>query len=282
MTIPSPPAGWYADPWRVANWRWWDGSQWSGYTDHQPLVATTATGAYVPVPTVEDQSRPIRAGWIALLGAVGGVVGSLVVYFVLERLIGVDRTSPWLTLAVQLGLWIPLVTACVVAVRTHGSGSLRDLGFTVRWIDLALGLGFGVAALIGVGNIARALKSIGIEPHRESLMEPLRRSTLTTIVIVFIAVIGAPIVEELFFRGLLMSGLVSRWGAAIGVIVQAGLFGLVHLGPTDARGNLGVFLLIAPLGAMLGILRYSFKRLGPGIVTHALYNAAIVTFVLSR
>lgn len=113
-------------------------------------------------------------------------------------------------------------------------------------------------------------------------MEPLRRSTLTTIIIVIIAVIGAPIVEELFFRGLLMSGLVSRWGAAIGIILQAVLFGLVHLGPTDARGNLGVFLLIAPLGAMLGILRYSFKRLGPGIVTHALYNAAIVTYVLSR
>src|SRR4249920_2329966 len=94
---------------------------------------------------------------------------------------------------------------------------------------------------------------------------------LTVVVIVFIAVIGAPFVEELFFRGLVMSGLVSRWGAAIGIISQAVLFGVVHLGPTDARGNLGVFLLIAPLGAMLGVLRYGYKRLGPGMFTHAFY-----------
>jgi membrane protease YdiL (CAAX protease family) len=102
------------------------------------------------------------------------------------------------------------------------------------------------------------------------------------VVIVFIAVIGAPFVEELFFRGLVMSGLVSRWGAAIGIVSQAVLFGVVHLGPTDARGNLGVFLLIAPLGAMLGVLRYEYKRLGPGMFTHAFYNAVIVAVALSR
>lgn len=281
MTMSSPPAGWYADPWRVANWRWWDGGQWTGYTDHQPVVAPNPYAAVPVAPTPVDHTRPIRAGWLALGGAVGGVALSVVVYVVL-RLFGVARNSPLLTLAVQFGLWIPLVSVCVIAVRRHGSGSLRDLGFTVRGIDLALGLGFAVASLIGVGNVARALKSIGIEPHRESLMDPLRRGTLTTVVIVFIAVIGAPVVEELFFRGLLMGGLVSRWGAAVGIIVQAVLFGLVHLGPADARGNLGVFLLIAPLGAVLGVLRYGFKRLGPGIVTHALYNAAIVAVALSR
>jgi Protein of unknown function (DUF2510) len=28
---PQPP-GWYADPWRTAMWRWWDGQQWTGRT----------------------------------------------------------------------------------------------------------------------------------------------------------------------------------------------------------------------------------------------------------
>jgi membrane protease YdiL (CAAX protease family) len=152
----------------------------------------------------------------------------------------------------------------------------------VRWIDLPLGVGFGFAALIGAGVIARFLQDIGVQPHRSSLVDPLRRSPLTVVVIVFIAVIGAPFVEELFFRGLVMSGLVSRWGAAIGIVSQAVLFGVVHLGPTDARGNLGVFLLIAPLGAMLGVLRYEYKRLGPGMFTHAFYNAVIVAVALSR
>jgi hypothetical protein len=27
-----PPPGWHADPWQEASMRWWDGTQWSGYT----------------------------------------------------------------------------------------------------------------------------------------------------------------------------------------------------------------------------------------------------------
>ena len=27
-----PPPGWHADPWHEASMRWWDGTQWSGYT----------------------------------------------------------------------------------------------------------------------------------------------------------------------------------------------------------------------------------------------------------
>ena len=108
----------------------------------------------------------------------------------------------------------------------------------------------------------------------------MHRSALTVVVVLFIAVVGAPFVEELFFRGLLMSGLVARFGAALGIIVQAVVFGLVHLGPTDARGNLGVFLLIAPVGAVLGVLRFGYKRLGTGMFTHAAYNAIIMAIAL--
>jgi membrane protease YdiL (CAAX protease family) len=183
---------------------------------------------------------------------------------------------------VQLGLWSGLLWACRYAVERHGTGSLRDLGLRVRAIDLALGLGYGVAALIGVGIIASALAHLGIEPHRASLVEPMHRSALTVIVVLIIAVIGAPFVEELFFRGLLMSGFVDRFGVPLGIVLQAIVFGLVHLGPTDARGNLGVFLLIAPVGAVLGVLRLGYKRLGTGMLTHAVYNAIIMTIVLAR
>jgi membrane protease YdiL (CAAX protease family) len=170
----------------------------------------------------------------------------------------------------------------VIAVRRHGTGRLRDLGLRARWVDLPMGIGFGLACLFGVGIIAAAIRSIGIEPHRAGLLEPLHRNALTVVVVLFIAVVGAPFVEELFFRGLLMSGLVARFGTALGIILQAIVFGLVHLGPTDARGNLGVFLLIAPVGAALGLLRFGFKRLGTGMFTHASYNAVIMAVALLR
>ena len=79
-----------------------------------------------------------------------------------------------------------------------------------------------------------------------------------------------------------MSGLVVRFGATAGIVLQAVVFGLVHLGPTDARGNLGVFLIIAPVGAVLGVLRFGYKRLGTGMLTHAVYNTVIMTVALTR
>jgi membrane protease YdiL (CAAX protease family) len=271
----SPPPGWYPDPWRVAHWRWWDGRSWTGYTEQQYGAVAYAA------PRAPDETRPVRAGWTALVGMVAGVVLSIVVYVVL-RVAGVATGNPLLALAAQCGLWSGLLWACVHAVRRHGTGRLRDLGLRIRGVDAALGLGYGIAALIGVGMIAALLVRIGITPHRASLVEPMHRSALTVVVVLFIAVVGAPFVEELFFRGLLMSGFVDRFGAATGIVLQAVVFGLVHLGPTDARGNLGVFLLIAPVGAILGILRFGYKRLGTGMCTHAVYNAVILTVVLAR
>jgi len=272
-----PPPGWYADPWHVTRWRWWDGTAWTGYTDQQ--YAAVLAPARGPAPV--DESVPIRAGWIAILGAVAGVVLSIAVYLLLRFGLGVGRRSPLLLLGSQLGLWTGLVGACVVAVRRHGTGRLRDLGMRFRAVDLPLGIGFGVATLIGVGRIAVALQGIGIEPKRSGVLDPARPGPWTVVIVLLITIVGAPLVEELFFRGLLMSGLVARWGVPLGIVLQAVVFGLVHLGPADAKGNLGVFLIIAPVGAVLGVLRYGFKRLGPGVFTHATYNAIIVVVALA-
>ena len=52
-SVPSHPAGWYADPWGRAAQRWWDGNQW---TEHQagpvapPAPAAAPTAPVVPPP----------------------------------------------------------------------------------------------------------------------------------------------------------------------------------------------------------------------------------------
>ena len=41
-----PVAGWHVDPWGEATWRWWDGAQWTGYTDRTtPLSSSAAVAA---------------------------------------------------------------------------------------------------------------------------------------------------------------------------------------------------------------------------------------------
>lgn len=41
-------AGWYQDPWGQAAWRWWDGREWTAYTNTPPVAA--------PVPVEEPES----------------------------------------------------------------------------------------------------------------------------------------------------------------------------------------------------------------------------------
>lgn len=272
LTAATAPPGWYADPWGHAWWRWWDGTAWTGYTDAWFAAAATLA-PYEP-------GTPIRAGWTALLGMIVGLGCSTAIVVALV-LLGFDVSDPVLILGSTVGLWAGLFGACRIAVRRKGSGSLRDLGLVrFRWIDLALGLGFGVATVFAVGALAQALEALApdLVPHgRNDIIDPLSGdSGFGIAVIVLIAVVGAPFFEELFFRGLVQGGLVARWGVAVGVIVQALLFAVVHLSPDAGWGNVGIFLMISVVGLGLGFIRFGFRRLGPGMLTHAVYNAVIV------
>ena len=135
----------------------------------------------------------------------------------------------------------------------------------------------GSRSLIGVGIIASAITRAR-HPNRtaRASWSPIHRGTLTVVVVLFIAVVGAPFVEELFFRGLLMSGFVARFGAAARHHLPGDRVRARPPRPDRRRGNLGVFLLIAPVGVVLGVLRFGFKRLGTGMFTHAAYNAIII------
>ncbi len=81
------------------------------------------------------------------------------------------------------------------------------------------------------------------------------------------AVIVAPVAEELFFRGLIQTGLKkllrSRWLAIAGTGL---IFGAIHWQP-DA------VLALAALGAAMGFLYEKTGSLVPAILVHALFNA---------
>ena len=82
---------------------------------------------------------------------------------------GYETTDPAFLLGSTLGLWFGLGGSCVVAVRYKGSGSLRDLGlFPPRWVDAAMGVGFGIVGVIGVSIVAAVIQAIdkGLHPER--------------------------------------------------------------------------------------------------------------------
>jgi membrane protease YdiL (CAAX protease family) len=84
--------------------------------------------------------------------------------------------------------------------------------------------------------------------------------------------VGAPLVEELFFRGLLLRSLQRRVPDWAAVVVSAVAFGIAHGSALPVDAVLLVMISLTVFGAILAILAIRTGRLGPSIVTHAVFN----------
>src|SRR5206468_11743509 len=102
---------------------------------------------------------------------------------------------------------------------------------------------------------------------KHDLEEPVRKVTDSAhgggyIALTIVVVVGAPIVEELFFRGLVLRSLQRRFGDAWAVVGSAVLFGLAHSEPLQLPA------LVALAGAPGGMAG-SASRPAPSIFAHA-------------
>ena len=87
--------------------------------------------------------------------------------------------------------------------------------------------------------------------------------------------IGAPVVEELFFRGFLQPALAKRVGHVAAIAITAVVFGAAHFEALQ-------FPALAAFGAVLGALAWRTGRLGPGIFAHMAFNALTLVQLAMR
>jgi membrane protease YdiL (CAAX protease family) len=87
-------------------------------------------------------------------------------------------------------------------------------------------------------------------------------------------VIAAPFVEELLFRGLVLSALNKEWGPWPALLVQGTLFGLVHIADPYTVLPLSIF------GIGLGWLRLRSASLYPVLLAHMVNNLVAFTMAL--
>ncbi len=86
-------------------------------------------------------------------------------------------------------------------------------------------------------------------------------------------VIAAPILEEIFFRGIILEGLLKNHSPVKAIIWSALIFGLVHLNPWQAIG--------ATLsGVFIGWIYWKTKSILPGIIIHFTNN--LIGFLASN
>ena len=91
--------------------------------------------------------------------------------------------------------------------------------------------------------------------------------------------VGAPIVEELFFRGLLLRSLQKRFHNGLAVFLSAVAFGLAHGSTLPVDAVVLVMVSLMAFGAVLAVLAIRTGRLGPGIVAHAAFNLFTILYL---
>jgi membrane protease YdiL (CAAX protease family) len=182
----------------------------------------------------------------------------------------------------QVGLWTGLVGMALLASRRKGYGTLaEDFGFTAKWPDLGIGIGAALASwLLLVPLVALALRPIFGHPDVSKPVHDLvdQASGSKAIVLVLVAVVCAPLVEELFFRGLLLRSLERRLGTGWAVAISSVLFGLAHPQPLHAGAVVIVMAGLTAFAVVLSMLAVRTGRLGAGIVAHAGFNAISLIF----
>jgi uncharacterized protein len=185
----------------------------------------------------------------------------------------------------QSGLWTGLLLTCRFVSRRYGTGSIRrDYRLVMRWRDL--GTGFVISWIARIVAVVIILPFVLLDDrfrNRTDIFTGLEPDAATIATIAVIAVVGAPLIEELFFRGLLQRALenVVPIPAAIGG--QAVLFGVAHVSVHGGWANIPTTLGIGACGAVFGFAAWRWRRLGPSIAAHGFFNAlAVAALLLTR
>ena len=200
----------------------------------------------------------------AIAGTKGGVTA----------LAAAAEPPSWYVAAGLVGIWCGFLVPVFVARRAG-----RRLGLVVaRWDSLYVFLGLVLQLVIAVAYIP-----VHVSGGSNAVNQQLGGGAGWVLVIpAILTIVGALLVEELFFRGVLLRALLvlcrggtAVLGTAVAVAVDATLFGLAHLGSGDQLVQLPG---LAAVGAVLAWLAVKTGRLGPSIVTHASFNAVAVLY----
>jgi membrane protease YdiL (CAAX protease family) len=268
-TPPSTPEGWYSDPYGAVGVRYWDGNGWTSHVAY-PTAESWANG---PPPTLGAGAAPLMIGvvvatWFAIPATVvpiahafGAPVAVAYSYVVLFGAMAV------------VALW---------ASRRFGTGDLRrDLGLRFKRLDLLVFVVGGIGLWI-LEIILAVFLRLGDVPTRSNgeTISQVRDRPAVFAVLAFAAIVGAPIFEEICFRGVIQRSL-NSWMSGVAAVIATGcLFGIYHYTPQFGTGNLGMVMMLAALGMALGALAHRTGRLAPSMLAHSGLNTIVMTVLL--
>jgi membrane protease YdiL (CAAX protease family) len=194
----------------------------------------------------------------------GGVVAQL----------GATALSPIVRTGAATGIILAMYAALLGIV--WGSASPRGVRFADSVaLARAGGLGWyaiGLAAAVLSWGFSAAFLSVlsawGVKLPREDLavFRLLPSGPLGVTLTIILLVVVAPFAEEIVYRGVLLSSLDNRWGAAVALVGSAAVFSAAHL-------SLVGFVPLLVAGLLFGWVFVQSRSLRVAIFAHAAYNA---------
>ena len=233
----------------------------------------------------ESVTSPARIAWglpDALLCWMAGYLGAIVASGLVFALV---RTSE-LNAKLLFGVLLPaqqftVILALFYVSHLKGQRSLAaDFGFVIRLRDAKA---LVVGATLEIVLTLALMPILQLDPdakHQQLLTDLEEHRDIGTVVLFCIgAVILAPVVEELLFRGILLRALLRKVQPATAVLVSSMIFALVHL---VGDPNTVPFLpALAGLGAVLAVVALRSGNLSTSIFIHAGFNLTTTIFFLT-
>jgi membrane protease YdiL (CAAX protease family) len=114
--------------------------------------------------------------------------------------------------------------------------------------------------------------------HKTDLDLLIESSVYTRMVTAFVAVVTAPLAEELIYRGLLYRALEKAAGMGIAIAVVSLLFAGVHV--FQYRNNIAVIVAITLLSITLTLSRAITGKVLPAFIMHLVFNGIQSVFIV--
>jgi ABC-2 type transport system permease protein/sodium transport system permease protein len=197
-----------------------------------------------------------------------------------HRLVNPENTSAQLLLsaAILLGLFcgLPLIFLRIARQPIAAAFSFRPFQPRMLAGSLLLGLSAWTAVyeLLIMANGLSGWSKLLENPVIQEMVKRLKEQSSLPLQLVCLALVPA-IAEELFFRGFLMNGLLTRSrGRTAPLLISSSVFAAAHLIPDLALERFPGTML---LGLLLGIVRLHSGSVIPGMLLHVANNGLLLS-----
>ena len=184
----------------------------------------------------------------------------------------VDEAAIWVLFVSQCLGWTAFIGGLAFASRATGTGSFaEDYSARAKPIDV-LGVPLGVLTqLVVLPIVYLPLDHIWPDTFNDDKLSETakelvdRASGGAAVLLVLMVCVGAPLVEELVYRGMIQGSLASRFSPMIALVVASAFFMLIHFKPVEYPGLLAAGLVFGGCMLVTG-------RIGPAVAAHVGFN----------